>query len=60
MLALMTMAFCWSGFLAGIENYYNDVVQELSHIDRRNVVNSSLKDRRGLVSERGECNDFNV
>lgn len=60
MLALMTMTFCWSGFLAGIVNYYNDVMQELSHIDGRNIVNSSLKDRQVLVSERVECDDFNV
>ena len=53
------MTFCWSGFLAGIENYYNDVMQELSDIDRRNIVNSSLKERRGLVSEKGEFDDYN-
>jgi hypothetical protein len=54
------MAFCWSGFLAGIENYYNDVMQELAHIDRRNIVNSSFKGQQGPVSERGEYDHFNV
>lgn len=53
------MTFCWSGFLAGIENYYNHVMQELSHTDRRNIVNSSFKERPGLVSEKGEFDDFN-